>query len=581
MRLLKLVSLVTTMVLVTSVQAQDLKIHVNQKGKIGYVDGQGNEIVKCIYDSGQPFYDGAAIVTKAGKYGIIDATGQVLLPLKYTQILKWNDKLYLLKQGKKMGLSNHQGSIILPVNYSNISKLNCYGKAIISLGGKETPNEGKTYMANAKYGIIDDNGTILVSPTYKGIYEFSYDVNNINPYHEGKRLGYSYHYTSDTLQTDCSYIGFNNNGYNIYNAGIMDANGSIVLNAGLYYFVTQPQNGIIRYFNQQKKITNCGFFNINTGKELETGVYNNTIDQIKFWTHGDFYGDIAPVNGDKWSFIDKDGNKVRTDYTSLSHSKEKGLWAAKNNSGTWDVFDDNNNNLTALSGYEEISFPINKEDQDIFSVKKDGKWGFINKSGEIVVPLEYDKAASNKFDFLPVKKNGKWGLLSVKGSVIVPTEYIDIKLPTEKDVKHIWVKKTDSLYYHYNTQKGRVTGKGYKFAGNFKNGIAVIQTAGMTVENTPINRAQMYKPNTKIATINAVNAAEHAKSFVYLINTDDQIVMDKPVSTIYMDAVKKEIISRGGKSLTESEKKNMLLGVTKENRSYDLESAIGEDEWNY
>ena len=124
-----------------NVQAQDLKILVNNKGKVGYADQQGNEVIKCQYESGQPFKNGVAIVTKSGKNGIIDTKGNILLPLKYSQILKWNENLYLIKDGKTMGLADHYGKIILPVSYSHISKPNCYGKALIAQGGKATPNE--------------------------------------------------------------------------------------------------------------------------------------------------------------------------------------------------------------------------------------------------------------------------------------------------------------------------------------------------------------------------------------------------------------------------------------------------------
>ena len=33
--------------------------------------------------------------------------------------------------------------------------------------------------------------------------------------------------------------------------------------------------------------------------------------------------------------------------------------------------------------------------------------------------------------------------------------------------------------------------------------------------------------------------------------------------------------------LTEAEKKNLLLAITRENRSYGLKSTLTEDEWNY
>lgn len=136
--------------LAASVQAQDLKISLNKKGKVGFVDSQGNVVVKCIYDSATPFEKGISIVTKSGKSGIIDASGKVLLPLKYTQIYPWANGLYLVKNGKKMGLAKSNGQIALDVKYSHISKINCYGKALVALGGKNATAEKKNYMANAK-----------------------------------------------------------------------------------------------------------------------------------------------------------------------------------------------------------------------------------------------------------------------------------------------------------------------------------------------------------------------------------------------------------------------------------------------
>ena len=115
-----------------SAQAQDLKIHVNKKGKVGFVDANGNEIIRCQYESARPFNDGIAIVTKSNLSGIIDTSDKVLLPLKYDVIHRWNDHLFLLKSGKKYGLADNKGTIVLPVSYTNIYKLNCFGKALIA-----------------------------------------------------------------------------------------------------------------------------------------------------------------------------------------------------------------------------------------------------------------------------------------------------------------------------------------------------------------------------------------------------------------------------------------------------------------
>ena len=569
------------LVLSMNVQAQELKIHVDKKGKIGYVDQDGNEVIKCQYESAQPFNDGIAIVTKGGKSGIIDTKGTVLLPLKYTQIFPWNKNLYLIKSGKLMGLANHEGKVVLPAKYSLISRPNCYGKALIALGGKATPINKKTYMAKAKYGIINVNGDILVEAKYKGLYEFAFDGKNLTQLHEGKSLSFSNHITTDTLITDCSYLGFSGNSFGSNNAGIMDGNGKEILKPGLYNIVMQPQSGMVRYYNTTKKQTICGYHNLNTGKGFEAAKFDSKFLDINFWTHGDFIGEIAPVNGSSWSFINNSGTTVRTGYSSLKHSIASGLWAAKNNTGTWDVFDDYNRDVASLSGYEEIEFPSFKEDKQIFSVKKDGKFGCITRSGDIKVPFEFEKAYGNIYDIIAVLKDGKWGIVSPENSELIPTAYAGIVFPSERNAKHLWVTKDDSLFYHYNLQTNQIATTGYKRVDNFKDGIAHVAPTDMIVDNTPLNRAQLFLPNAVKADIDNVDVAKNIDKFGYLINANDEVLMDMPVSVAYKDLIVKEIQKRNGRALISMEKKNILLEATRENRSYDLNATLSKNEWNY
>ena len=77
-----------------------------------------------------------------------------------------------------------------------------------------------------------------------------------------------------------------------------------------------------------------------------------------------------------------------------------------------------------------------KKSQDIltantlFLVKKDGKYGYQNKSGALVVDCIYDDAREqNEFGFCAVKKDGVWGSLKSDGTVIVkPSINLDSNL---------------------------------------------------------------------------------------------------------------------------------------------------------
>ena len=566
-----------------SAQAQDLKIHVNKKGKVGFVDANGNEIIRCQYESARPFNDGIAIVTKSNLSGIIDTSGKVLLPLKYDVIHRWNDHLFLLKSGKKYGIADNKGTIVLPVSYTNISKLNCFGKALIASGGSLMTVDKNKYMANAKYGIIDQNGKILVKPQYQGLYEFSFDASNITPYYKGKRLEYSCHYISDTLKTDCSYVGFSGNSQNIFKAGILDANGKEVLKANLYDIVMYPQNGMVRYYvtNTKKKQTSCGYHNLNTNKSFQAAKFDLEIDSIKFWSHGDFIGDITVVNGSSFSFIDKEGKVVRSGFESVKRSNYGGLWAAKNANGKWDVFDDKNNDVSKLSGFDDINLPVFKDDKEIYSVKKDGTYGCISKDGNVIVPFEYDFVGANYYNFFHVTKNGKTGMITVDNKIVVPIEFAFVGLPPEPNAEHFWVKKSDNLFYHVNSVSKQLSSIGYKDVSNFKDGMAYVRPVNMKVEDTQVNRAQLFVPNTPKKAIDALDMSKQDLAFYNIINTKDELLFDLPLSLLTIDKVKDELVKRGCRKLTANEQKNILLDITSSNRSFDIKSVLNEDEWNY
>ena len=565
----------------TNTYAQDLRVQVNKKGKVGYVDSAGNEIIKCQFESAMPFENGYAIVYKSKKYGIIDTSGKVVLPLKYSSITSWNDSLYLIKNGKKQGLATKHGDIVLEVKYSFISAPNCYGKALLALGGKATNEGEKTYMFNAKYGIIDSNGKVLIEPKYKGLYEFSYDGTNVLPYYEGRRLAYSYHFIADTLVTDCAYLGISSNPFNIAKAGIIDERGNLILKNGLYDYVMYPQSDMVRYYNCKKNKTLCGYHDLNKGKALKVAEFDAHINSMNYWSHGDFIGDIAPINGSTWSVIDKEGKKLRTGYALLKHSASSNLWAAKNSDGKWEVFDEENRDIAPLSGYDDINFPLNKDDDKIYTVVKDGKHGCIDKDGNVIIPIEYETASSNMFNFVYVIKNGRYGVLTSANQCLIPTEFTSIVMPTEYDMRHFWVMKEDSLYYHYNTENNTLAFDGYKLVSNFKDGMAMVHPANVVFKDTPVNRALLFVPGTKKDEIDKVDFNKYTGALVYIVSEDDKLIFDVPLSPLYREAVISEMERLGKSVLSKAEKKNILLKVTERNRTYDMNKTISDDDWDY
>lgn len=590
---LRKVMCVVALFVAIGAQGQNLKIHVDEKGRVGFADSQGNVVVECKYETAFPFSNGFAIVGKSDKYGIINATGEVVLPLKYEKITPWND-LYLIKSGKNLGLASKNGEIVLKPEYSMITPINCYGKALVGKGGKATPIDKKTVMRGAKYGIIDRNGTVLIPAEHKGLFEFSLNAQDTPPFGEGIAAACVNHFISDTLETDCSYLVFSKNdtwpigGNKAFasNCGLMDGTGKEIIKEKIYYYLMKPQNNMVRTYNfkfsKKEKETIGGYYDLTNDKYIQVNSFTTPTDQHIIWTHGDFAGGMAPVSSSTtWSFVDKTGKVLRDGYKEIGHHPLSHLWIAKNSSNTLDVFDEDNNDIPVLSGYSEFNSPRQEGDKEIFNVKKGDKWGAITRSGQEVIPFEYETVWPNYYDFVMVKKDGKFGALTPNNEQLIPVEYSGVCLPTERNAKNIWVQKSDSLFYNYNVERAQETTKGYKYVNNFKDGITLVVPKGFTPKDDLLNKALFYAPNTASETILQLQPSKQIGYYGILINVNDEVLFSEPITSLYSDKAFDAIKAKGGIPLTKMEMKNLLLDVTKENRSYQLSETLGEDEWNY
>lgn len=59
----------------------------------------------------------------------------------------------------------------------------------------------------------------------------------------------------------------------------------------------------------------------------------------------------------------------------------------------------------------------------LVAVLKDGKWGYIDSSGKIIIPLQYEDPSQFTHGYVDVKQNGKVGLIDKTGKVVVPLQY--------------------------------------------------------------------------------------------------------------------------------------------------------------
>lgn len=75
---------------------------------------------------------------------------------------------------------------------------------------------------------------------------------------------------------------------------------------------------------------------------------------------------------------------------------------------------------------------IDRYHNGLAAAKKNGKWGYVDKNNNMVIPFEYEQVEDRfiaddcrGFDgtYIPVKKNGKMGIVNKQNQVVVPFEY--------------------------------------------------------------------------------------------------------------------------------------------------------------
>lgn len=69
--------------------------------------------------------------------------------------------------------------------------------------------------------------------------------------------------------------------------------------------------------------------------------------------------------------------------------------------------------------YESIAF----FSEDLARVYKDGKFGYIDLNGKLVIPLKYTSANDFKDGYAQVSIDGKFGYIDKKGKVVIPLKY--------------------------------------------------------------------------------------------------------------------------------------------------------------
>lgn len=103
------------------------------------------------------------------------------------------------------------------------------------------------------------------------------------------------------------------------------------------------------------------------------------------------------------------------------------------------------------------------------AVKLDNKWGFVDSTGKVIIGPEYEEAGSFFQNLSSVRKNGKFGFIDTGNKIMVPFVY---NLASGFSEGLAAVQNEKDLWGYINLNGKTVITFVYSFAGRFEDGKA-------------------------------------------------------------------------------------------------------------
>jgi hypothetical protein len=277
--------------------------------------------------------------------------------------------------------------------FSYLSSFNDYGVAVCVLGGKRQYGD-YGLIINGKFGLIKEDGTYLVEPSYSYIEDFDTRSNR-------------YIFTSKQK------------------SGILDENGKIIV---------EPEYDVIEssYYASKKFIAK------KTGESAKVLDHNGKLISKTYQEVYSYdYGFQTLLNG-QYGLLSNDGREILPNsYSSITPVNKK-IFFVEDFQGNKLLVDDKNNQLTKTK-YSD--FKIVYENGGYYgnavaylaAIK--GRFGLLDLSFNTIHPFSKELMEVinvNNTNYIKFKMNGKWGMINLAGKEIVKPIYNDISVALEK-----------------------------------------------------------------------------------------------------------------------------------------------------
>lgn len=368
---------------------------LNKKNEEIFTQYEQIEVLQNIDNNNNIWYEKNVLkVIKDGKCGLIDLNGKKLLNCEYDEIsaMEGIENSLLINKDGLIGLVNDSGTILIETKFSEIKNL------------------GTTYKEG--YITIDENGKSgVISTTKKQLLENKYDK-------------------IEQIYLEDIYLVIEDGEKKLINQS-----GEVLLNKGFEDIKAKTKRGVV--FVQEDLYGEMSI----EGEILIEAKYQD----LKEAKEGIY---IAKLN-DKYGIIDEnEQEKIGFEYDGIIYNDKTNLFLAEDENYKTTIINDNYE--TKLNGVlvdfnidnkyirmrsndeykyynlnlEEISSQDALKNNTLFLRKENGKYGYVDKKGNVIVDYIYDDATEqNEYGFVSVKKDGLWGAINRNGKIVIEPEY--------------------------------------------------------------------------------------------------------------------------------------------------------------
>ena len=389
------------------------------------------------------------------KYGLMDFSGNKITDAIYEEIISLPGKYgeYRVKKDGKYGVISNKGIELVKIKYDSIE-----GDGYVNSEGSAKDAGyivGEDKGSGLEYGYIDKDEKVILKMENENVSRLT-KVKSKDVYLVVTQKGRSAIYCSKKKHTDYSYIeisyAIDDSERNVPDLFVVTKNkkqGLLNKELSVILDTRYDEIGVSgTYINAT--IGNKDYVFTLDGKEVKDTKYLG----LDLTSTEKYY--IAQTKDEKYTILDKDKNKaIKEEYDYIREIEDTDIIAATNDDNITlyspslkKLLTVENATLKIVNNYIKIDsddktayFTMDGKEVDnttvylknkIFAKCKNGKWGFVDLNGKVVVKYKYDKVTEvNEYGFAGIYKNGQWGVIDQNGKVILePTYESDAEDPT-------------------------------------------------------------------------------------------------------------------------------------------------------